>query len=316
MSGHHIQFLLLIRKFRLLLAVIGLMAFFASVYFLKSNILRYTSKASFYITADRIYNPASAVVQDNIVVTQHSLENKRIEQLIFSTDMIKYLTENYDLYNRYDIDSASYFSQELLSSRIRNNVGLNKVTNDFYQVYVHDRNSEVAAAMANSIVKQLDILNRKYIKNKVSGNLRMYQAFIKESDKMNDEHSKRLQQLLQMLREARLFVNKEGDNDVRMSDMEYSIYKAVNTISEITVQNLNTQTYLLNSLKLIDQANSTTVFMASKALPETKSNRSLLVIYSFGVSLVVLLASVTLLYLIYYYKDELRLVFGTGKPVK
>jgi hypothetical protein len=292
------------------LALLAGIVFFLSLFFLAPVVLRYSSHASFYILADKLYNPASAIVQDNVSITEHSLENKRIEHLLYSTEMISYLVKNYDLYTRYKIDSTSRFGNDKMAHRVRNNVRLNKTSADFFLVYVYDRNNEVAAAMANSIVKQLDLLNRQYIKNKVSVNMRMYNSFVEESNRMNNEHSLRLKSLLSDLHNAQLTKNspaKEGD---KLSDINYSIYDAVNKISEITVQNLNSQAYLLNSIKMMDQTNLPTIIMVGRALPETTSLRLLLVFYCAGIAFAFLVVSVTVMYLNYYYRQELMLIFG------
>jgi hypothetical protein len=307
MKQHHIEFLLLVRKFRFALALIMLMAFLASLYFLSPLVLRYSSYASFYVVADKLYNPASAIVQDNVSITEYSLENKRIENLIYSTEMIDYLVKNYNLYHRYQIDSTARFSKEMMANQIRNNVRLNKTSSDFFLVYVYDRNNEIAAAMANSIVKQLDLLNRHYIKNKVNINLRMYREFNSESNKMNEEHSRNLKVLLSEIKNA-----KTGSlrNDQMFSDIEFSLHEAMNKISEITIQNLNSQAYLFNSIKMMDQSNSPTIVMVGRALPDTSSARFFLVLYSVGVALTFLVVSVSVLYLTYNYKKELSILFG------
>lgn len=307
MKQHHIEFLLLVRKFRFALALIMLMAFLASLYFLSPLVLRYSSYASFYVVADKLYNPASAIVEDNVSITEYSLENKRIENLIYSTEMIDYLVKNYNLYHRYQIDSTARFSKEMMANQIRNNVRLNKTSSDFFLVYVYDRNNEIAAAMANSIVKQLDLLNRHYIKNKVNINLRMYREFNAESNKMNEEHSRNLKVLLSEIKNA-----KTGSlrNDQMFSDIEFSLHEAMNKISEITIQNLNSQAYLFNSIKMMDQSNSPTIVMVGRALPDTSSARFFLVLYSVGVALAFLVVSVSVLYLTYNYKKELSILFG------
>ena len=307
MKQNHIQFLLLIRKYRIKLALFAALIFVLSLFLLAPVALRYSSHASFYVLADKLYNPASAIVQDNVSLAEYSLENKRIENLLYSTEMISYLAENYNLYQRYEIDSASRFAKEEMANQIRNNVSLNKTSSDFFLVYVYDRNNEVAAAMANSIVKKLDLLNRQYIRNKVSVNLKMYRAFVEESNRMNDEHSQKLRQLLSDLQQVK---SGKGSGNERFSDIEFSVYNAVNKISEITVQNLNAQAYLFNSIKMMDQTNAPTIILVGRALPETTSLRFLLVLYAAGVALAAMVIAVTILYLTHYYKQELSLVFG------
>jgi hypothetical protein len=313
MKGHHIQFLLLVRKFRIVLAVLMLVTFLSGLYLLAPAVLRYSSHTSFYLLADKLYNPASSIVEDNISITEYSMESKRIENLLYSTEMISYLVKNYNLYSRYGIDSTSQFAREMMANQIRDNVSLNKTTSDFFMVYVDDRNNEIAAAMANSIVKQLDVLNREYIKNKISVHIRLYNTFIAESNKMNDDYSVRIKDLLSELNQARLVGNAIKQNGEKISDIEYSIFEAVNKISQITVQNLNTQKFLFNSMKMMDQTNTATIIMVARALPDTTSRRLFLVLYSLGAAIAVLVVTITVLYLLHYYNEELKLVFGRNQ---
>lgn len=307
MNSGHIRYFYLIRKFRVQLGITMLVFFAGGLILLQSSMLQYSSEASFYMIADRIYNPSSSVVQNDISVTEKNLENKRLEQLVYSNEMIAQLSRSYNLYQHYRIDSTERFAREKLAQKIRDHVALNITSTDFFLLRVTDRNNEIAAAMANSIVKNLDQLNRNYIRSKVSVNLKVYNAFIEQSNIMNEEHSQKIKILLKDLQLLRKGVSAGGMDAV---GVEFSLYNAVNKISEITVQNLNSQAYLLNTLKMLEMADSPTVVVVGRALPDTVSRKFMLVLGAFGLAITMTFVIIAFICIVDYYRQELSILFG------
>lgn len=307
---NHIEFLLIIRRFRLPLLAFLVLSIFAGIYILRPYVLVYRSTATFYIANEALVNPALLGKHFDSDPVISSVEQKKIDQLVYSTDMMRFLIRTFDLYNYYGIDTTSYFYFERTIKKISSRISVDKYTKDFLGVTFRDKNNEVAAAIANAIVNRLNYLNQKYMRNKLRSNLNLYNSFLRESAKLNNEQVSRLQGLLQNISEMNNSRSVVGANSVSLKEAEYAVYDAVARISELSVQSLNSQVFLLNSLSLMENGNVPTIVPVKRALPEISSKRNLLIIYSVGFGIVCLIAALVILYFIFTYKSEILLLFG------
>ncbi|MBL0340335.1 MAG: hypothetical protein IPP71_05040 [Bacteroidetes bacterium] len=303
------DFLMMLRKYRLFYAVVFLLSSAIGGYFLIDEVLQYNGESTFYLANESLVNPTVFGQPGQEDILQVSLVQERVYQLAYSTEMMVYLIDQFDLYKHYKIDTTELYHFEEAVRELTDKISFNKLTTDLSSIGVRDRNNEIAAAMSNALVWKLDQLNKKYLINKLQANLNFYEAFVNQSEKMSREQNKKLMEYMDVFSNKRK-ENKSNNIDFKpLSEIEFSLYEAVGRIRDVTTQLLRSRSLYNNALTSLQSKNLPSLVIIKKALPDMKSKKKYLLLFSVLLGLVVLSASIIIMYYFFSYFEELKIVF-------
>ena len=301
----HYDFLLMLRKYRLFYAVLFSLSSIIGGYFLIDYVLQYEGGSTFYLANESLVNPTVFGQPGQDDVLQVSLVQERVYQLAFSTEMMTFLIKRFDLYNHYDIDTSKEYHFERAVKKLNEKISFNKITSDLSSIVIRDRNNEIAAAMANAAVWKLDELNKKYLINKLQGNLNFYESFVKESEKVSREQNKKLAEYMEILSS-----NRADRSHQTLSEIEFSLYEAVTKIKDVTTQLLKSRSMYNNALTSLQSKNLPSLVIIKKALPDIETKKPFLILFSFLLGTVVLSIAMILMYTFFTYQKDLNIIFG------
>ena len=111
----------------------------------------------------------------------------RIISLMETSDVEDYIIEKFNLYEHYDFDKNKPSELYYLKEKFRGLVTATKTPERTIHVEVTDKDRNVAANMANSIMKRLDVLNKKLLTEKNKDVLKLYEVELKEKKKEMNE---------------------------------------------------------------------------------------------------------------------------------
>lgn len=296
----------MLRKYRLYYAVLFVMSTAIGGYLLIDYVLEYEGGSTFYLANESLVNPAVFGQPGQEDILQVSLVQERVYQLAYSTEMMTYLIKKFDLYNHYDIDTTNEYHFEKAVRELSKKISFNKLTTDLSSIVVRDRNNEIAAAMANAAVWKLDQLNKKYLINKLQGNLNFYESFVLESEKVSKEQNQKLKEYMQTLSEKR----NDNIGYKPLSEIEFSLYEATGRIRDVTTQLLKSKSLYNNALTTLQSKNLPSLVIVKKALPDLESKRIYLLVFAILCGILVLSIAIILMYGFFTYQKDLEIIFG------
>ncbi|HMT29993.1 MAG TPA: hypothetical protein PKD91_12010 [Bacteroidia bacterium] len=307
----HFEFLLMLRKYRLFYAIVFLLSSTVGGYFLVDYVLEYEGGSTFYLANESLVNPTVFGQPGQEDILQVSLVQERVYQLAYSTEMMTYLINRFDLYKHYNIDTTRDYHYERAVREINKKISFNKLTTDLSSIVVRDRNNEIAAAMANAAVWKLDQLNKKYLINKLQGNLNFYESFVKESEKVSKDQNQKLMGYMETLSNQRSVNSNSKSYYTPLSEIEFSLYEATGRIRDVTTQLLKSKSLYNNALISLQSKNLPSLVIVKKALPDLESKKLNLLVFAVLLGLVVLTLVILFMYGYFTYKSDLEIIFGS-----
>lgn len=300
------EFLHLIRKHRKYLLVVFLTAAVVGGYLLRNKVLKYEGTVIFYLANESMVNPSIFGNPGQVDLLQINLAQERIVQLAYSNDMMNHLIQQFDLYEHYGMDTTFKFFHQLTVKRLTRRIQIKKLSGDISSITVIDRNNEIAAAMANSIVLKLDQLNKTYLVNKLQSNLSFYDAFLKDSERTAALQNKHLQDYIRVLSELRV----SSKSNASLPNVEFSIYEAASEIKEITTQLLKAKNLYTNTLNSVQSKNLPSLVIIRSAMPDFKSKQYFLIGYCFLAGVFCVTIYLLTLYFMHSYRSDLKILFS------
>lgn len=314
MQKGYYEFLRLIRKWRFALFLLFVAAAASAGILLKSSILMHQSDTTFYITGEKLVSPISNNANGLTHQTLVSFEQTLVEQLTYSTEMMKHLIDTFKLFQHYHVDTLQPYHFELAANKLRRQIKYKKLSPDLASITVKDKNNELAASMANDIVTQLNRMKNEYVYRKLGSSMKIYNAFIEESRSQIHEQNIKMLQLITGLREH-FPKSKTGTSDqINIAELESAIYETIR-INGSTLDNfIRAQANLSEIMVLFDEDAPVSIVPLKRALPETHSKIGLLILLSVGIGVGVI--AVTLMTVFYFYfslREEIRILSGRSE---
>lgn len=312
-KAHH-TFLKLVRKWRLALFLLFLVASASGGFILKGPILIHQSEATFYITGEKLINPITNHSNGPVHQTLVSFEQTLVEQLTFSTGMMQHLIDTFHLYRHYQVDTLQRYYSERTANRLRKRIDFKKLTPDLASITVKDNDNELAASMANAIVKKLNQMKNEYVYRKLGSSMKIYNAFIEDSRSQIHEQNVKMLQLISGLRDQFPKSKIGAMNQMNITELESAIYETIR-INGSTLDNfIRAQANLSEIMIMFDEDAPVSIVPLKRALPDTHSKIGLLLLVSVGIGVAVL--SLTLMVSYYFYfslREELRILSGKSE---
>jgi len=274
-------FIHLFRKYRLWLVLLYVILVGVSVALLKPKFLRYKGQNTFYMAPD----------------------------LVYSEKMMNKMIITYDLYDHYGIDTLQpYFHQRtvnILTSRTE----IYRVSSEIIRLTVYDRNNEIAAAIANSMVGQLNELYRNYLRREYLNDIELYKSLMIQSKLSADLQRQKLDSVLNEFK-AIVSDRSSAESKELLDNIEHEIRSASSALTSITENQVSTLEVYTETMRLSRPSNINSIVTIKKALPDMRSHKYLLAIYSMIASLVGVMIIFSFIYMLHYYKKQLARMFS------
>ncbi len=107
-------------------------------------------------------------------------EMNRLMLVAESSELINYLVERFDLYQRYDIDSTNQKAPHYVRLNFLSHYNLKKNEKDAMEITIEDKDPQVATDLLWSAIGKIDEINRRMVKANQLKILKSYQKSIAE----------------------------------------------------------------------------------------------------------------------------------------
>ena len=178
----------------------------------------------------------------------------RVLQFTHSDKMSEHLIRKFDLYKHYGIDPAVPYADERMRKIVASKILVKKSLFDNVVITVRDRDRLLAAAMANEIAVETDVLARTYLTQVLTGK-RIY--FEELHRNLVEDFSHRVQQTDSALKS--LAALKQGastmENRLKITGLENALLSnasQMNVLIEKTSEMRNTHTWMMTMLNSPD----------------------------------------------------------------
>jgi len=251
----------------------------------------YTSNISFLVNSSSVAEVLWDRSSDGPVdMVSDDKGFNRINQILYSSQMMDYLIDKFDLYTHYRIPRETEDSYLKVIRVLKEHLGVNISKTQIITVQVKDRlDYNVAAGMANAIGKKINDINRQITVENLSRKTDIFESLSKD---LRTNSSKEFSQLDSMLRNMQHFlagsIHDEGYRQLLSMNIQNLHSKSDDYFKDV----VESYKYRLYSMYSLQEKNLPTISVLEKALPDKNSKSRnnniiypLLVIFSIMVPL-------------------------------
>lgn len=176
------------------LIIVTLIAFAASIAVSLFMTPYYMSRAVVFPTKSNSvdFNSNS---RNSVVEFGDEADAERLLQVLISSEIRDSLTRKFDLYNHYEIDSTEAYSKYEFQKAYEGNIKFDRTRYNSINIDVYDTDPEKAAEMANDIVRLVDTVMNKMIRQRAIGPMWAVQSEVKLIRTEMGDYSDRLKSL-------------------------------------------------------------------------------------------------------------------------
>jgi len=230
----------------------------------------YTSNISFLVNSSNV----AEVLWDRssdapIDVLNDDRGYNRINQIIYSSQMMDYLIGKFDLYTHYRIPKESDDSYLRVVNRLKEHMGVNINKNKIISVQISDRlDYNVASGMANAIGKKINDINRQITIENLSRKTDIFESLSKD---LKTNSSKEFSQMDSLVKNMQRFlvntIHDEGYRQLISMNIQNLQAKSDDYFKDV----VESYKYRLYSMYSLQEKNLPTISVLEKALPDKYS---------------------------------------------
>jgi hypothetical protein len=258
-----------VRQHLLIFVFICATVFGICAYFYQKHTV-YVSSITFLVNSSNVADVLWDRSADGpIEVVNDDRGYNRINQIIYSSQMIDFLIEKFDLYKHYGIDKNFENSYLSVSYLIKKNLNVSISKTKIITVQVSDRlDYNVAANMANAIGKKINDVNRQITVESLTRKTEIFETLSKDLRSNSQREFSQMDSLLNnMQRMLKASMKDDGYKELLMMHIEN-----LKTKSEDYVKDLfESYKYRLYSMYSLQEKNLPTISVLEKALPNKYS---------------------------------------------
>lgn len=154
----------LFKKFKPI-AIITVIAFVASIVISLLMPVYYKATATVFPTRSNSVD-FQGTARNSVVEFGDEADAERLLQVLISPEIRDSLTFKYDLYKHYDIDSTESQARAKFQKAYEGNVQFNRTRYNSITIDVYDQDPQIAADMANDIVRLVDTVMNRMIRER------------------------------------------------------------------------------------------------------------------------------------------------------
>jgi len=306
-STHDI--ILSVKKRKWVLIAVCLVWFAGCFYVLNKMVIKYTASASFIVNESQLIEAINGDMKTAAPMVQ-SEGFKRMNQLIYSHELVDHLIGRFDLYIHYHVNKDKKFYYERTFKHVLDCIQIKKTPFDLISVTYNDRDRFLAADMANDIVSQLDILNKKLIISTLEKRLNLAQAIVKDLSKQNIVETTNIDSLISKMNRTISRMDKSTLENTQAFAIQRAFMEQAGALRMSTQDLLKARKLYEWTLQSLDKDNMPTLTVIQKALPDEHDVVIKAVLYSFLCTITFFIISIVILYFLHVYKPYLEELFS------
>lgn len=264
-----IQLRVFIKKHLLIFSTACVLLFSVTAYYYQKH-TEYVSRITFLVNSSNLAEMLWTNATDGqIEVVNDDRGFNRINQIIFSSQMIDYLIEKFSLYKHYGMSADSPNSYLFVSSKLKENMKVSISKTRIITVQVSDRlDYNVASNMANAIGKKINDINRQITLESLTRKTEIFESLSKDlRGSAKNEFSQMDSLISNMKRSLISSVKDQGYRDLLLMHI-----KTLEDKSEVYFKDLfESYKYRLYSMYSLQEKNLPTISVLEKALPNKNS---------------------------------------------
>ncbi|MBA2422172.1 MAG: hypothetical protein H0V61_02980 [Chitinophagales bacterium] len=313
-----IDFFHIVWKWRKLVLSVVLASVFAGIVITDPHIMKpyYESSSLFYPLNPDLSSSPSLYNQSQQSFFGTSDDIDRILTIGKSAPLKVYIVNRFNLFNHYRIDSAkTRYPLYTIMEKLESNYDVVKDNNGAIEITVQDHDRKIAAAMANEIAFQIDLVNQKFFNENKKKILMIYES--KRQGK-KDEVQNLTDSILNIERRFNFYTGMEGlhgkvqNINLPGPDEYEAATEQVNVWDEqrkAAIREYNNITALYDQYKSSINSDVSTIYMLEKASPAEKKSKPIRWLLILVVAMISLFLTSTVAVIIEgYKKNNVRLL--------
>ena len=272
MMNDFILLLAFIKKRFLLFSGICVLVFAISAFFYQKH-TAYVSRITFLVNSSNLAEVLWDHTADGpIEVVNDDRGYNRINQIMYSSQMIDYLIEKFSLYKHYSINPRDTNSYLRISTRLKNSIKISISKTKIITVEVSDRlDYNVAANMANAIGKKINDINRQITVESLTRKTEIFETLSKDLRSNSQHEFSQMDSLLKnMQRFLTTTIKDESYRQLLMMHLQNLESKSEDYFKDL----FESYKYRLYSMYSLQEKNLPTISVLEKALPDKGSKSS------------------------------------------
>jgi hypothetical protein len=258
-----------IRKNLLVLFLCCALIFGASAFYYQKH-TEYVSSISFLVNSSSL----AEVLWDRgadgpVEVVNDDRGYNRINQIIYSSQMIDYLIQKFSLYTHYNIDTSNINAYLIVSNRIKENLKIGISKTKIITLQVSDRlDYNVASNMANAIGKKINDVNRQITVESLTRKTEIFETLSKD---LRTSSHQEFTQMDSLMKNMQRFISG-AIKDPAYKELLMMHLQNLESKSEDYFKDLfESYKYRLYAMYSLQEKNLPTISVLEKALPNEKS---------------------------------------------
>lgn len=258
-----------LKKYRLIYFAVCILVFAGSFYAYHTHSY-YTSRITFLVNSTNI---AEVLWNHNNDGPMDEFNDdrgfNRINQIIYSSQMMDYLISKFDLYSHYRIPRGTDDSYLQVVNELKEHMSVSIAKTKIITVQISDRlDYNVAASMANAIGKKINDINRQITLENLSRKTEIFESLAKD---LKSSSGKEFSQMDSLLKNMQRFLQTSIRDESYRQLLTMSIQN-LETKSEDYFKDLfESYKYRLYSMYSLQEKNLPTISVLEKALPDAES---------------------------------------------
>ncbi len=194
---------------------------------------------------------------------------QRVNQIVYSTQMIDYLITQFDLYTHYRISKETPDSYLLVANKLKKSLAVSESKTKIITLHVSDPlDYNVAANIANTIGKKINDINRQITVENLSRKTEMLESLSRD---LRSNSSKEFSDLDSLLQNMQRFLTNSIHDDSYRQLLSMNIENLRNKSEDYFKDLFESYKYRLYSMYSLQEKNLPTISVLEKGLPNRLS---------------------------------------------
>lgn len=193
----------------------------------------------------------------------------RINQIIYSSQMMDYLINKFDLYTHYKIPRESEDSYLNVTNTLKGHMAVNIANTKIITVQISDRlDYNVASNLANAIGKKINDINRQITLENLSRKTEIFESLAKD---LRSSSGREFSQMDSLLRNMQRFIQTSVRDDSYRQLLNMSMENIKSKSEDYFKDLFESYKYRLYSMYSLQEKNLPTISVLEKGLPDKNS---------------------------------------------
>ncbi len=310
LAAHEYQFIRSLRKHKYSMLSSALLVFIVATFVQSKFAHQFMSEVRFIVSEGDVIN-LNVPDEFNTEVGEASERGmSRMHIFLHSSECTEFMIDTFNLYKHYGIDRGKSYAYERVVKRLTRNIGLNLLgkQSGVMVLSVQDKDRQLAAEMANALVKMLNRMNENYIKDQLKRKVFIYNILYQD---VKSEMAIQKEKLSDLIRQYRALVIDLEKRNVDVEELKLSLTNLSQSFEDREQQILRIrQMYMLVS-NAIDNENFESITLVNRALPDVRSPYPVALAIGGGITLAYAVLVLVFGWIYYENRELIRaLLFG------